>query len=320
MKTRFEHYSLFGEAWWLDAAAGPGNWGDVRIESSGQLEARLPFVLTTRCGIRNIGSPALTPFLGPWFAHREEKYSSCLARQKDLTYELIAKLPRHHRFAQRFHPAVTNWLPWYWLGYRQTTRYTYQLQLNDIDGIWTSMQSNIRGHIRKAKERYALQVRDDCGADALHRICQLTFDRVGRAGLSISLIRRIVNAAETRATGKTLFAVDEQQRIHASVFIVWDERATFLLLGGGDPELRHSGAHSLLIWEAIQHAAGVSKVFDFEGSMLEPVERFFRAFDARQVPCHYVVGGGRLVQAAEFWRDGLGSLIRGRQRMSAIGF
>src|SRR5262245_26720571 len=41
---------------------------------------------------------------------------------------------------------------------------------------------------------------------------------------------------------------------------------------------------SLLIWEAIQFSAKVTKRFDFEGSMVESIERFFRAFGARQVP------------------------------------
>ena len=55
-------------------------------------------------------------------------------------------------------------------------------------------------------------------------------------------------------------------------------------MGGADPRLRNSGANSLCMWEAISFSSTVSEQFDFEGSMLEPVERFFRAFGARQVP------------------------------------
>jgi hypothetical protein len=38
------------------------------------------------------------------------------------------------------------------------------------------------------------------------------------------------------------------------------------------------------MWEAIKFASTVTKRFDFEGSMIEPVERFFRAFGAKQTP------------------------------------
>lgn|GEM_PF-4541022 len=48
--------------------------------------------------------------------------------------------------------------------------------------------------------------------------------------------------------------------------------------------LRTSGASSLLLWEAIRFALQVAERFDFEGSMFEPIERFFRGFGAVQKP------------------------------------
>jgi hypothetical protein len=65
-------------------------------------------------------------------------------------------------------------------------------------------------------------------------------------------------------------------------------------MSGNDPQLRHSGAVSLLRWEAIKFAGGVSRCFDFEGSMLQPVERFIRAFGGRQVQFARLVRAGTL--------------------------
>ena len=81
-----------------------------------------------------------------------------------------------------------------------------------------------------------------------------------------------------------LFAQDASGHVHAVLYVVWDRNAAFHLLSGADPELRTSGAGSLLMWEAITRARAVTDVFDFEGSMLKPVERFFRAFGSRQTP------------------------------------
>jgi hypothetical protein len=67
------------------------------------------------------------------------------------------------------------------------------------------------------------------------------------------------------------------------VYLVWDAESAYSLMSGNDPRLRSSGAISLLRWEAIKFAREVTRRFDFEGSMLEPVERFFRAFGGRQV-------------------------------------
>jgi hypothetical protein len=40
------------------------------------------------------------------------------------------------------------------------------------------------------------------------------------------------------------------------------------------------------MWEAIRYSARVTQRFDFAGSMLEPIERFFRGFGAMQMPYH----------------------------------
>jgi hypothetical protein len=80
-------------------------------------------------------------------------------------------------------------------------------------------------------------------------------------------------------------------------------------MGGGDPALRNSGATSMVLWQAITFAATVTKRFDFEGSMLEPVERFFRAFGARQTPYFRVTRSGRLMRLAIAGRQGVGALL-----------
>lgn len=55
-------------------------------------------------------------------------------------------------------------------------------------------------------------------------------------------------------------------------------------MSGSDPILRSSGAISLLRWESIKYSSSVTKSFDFEGSMIEPIERFMRSFGAIQTP------------------------------------
>jgi hypothetical protein len=41
---------------------------------------------------------------------------------------------------------------------------------------------------------------------------------------------------------------------------------------------------SLLLWEAINKSAKKAKAFNFEGSMIEPIERYFRAFGGKLTP------------------------------------
>ena len=49
-----------------------------------------------------------------------------------------------------------------------------------------------------------------------------------------------------------MVAKDDKNNIHASLFLVWNSRSAYYLIGGGDPALRNSEAMTLLMWEAIK--------------------------------------------------------------------
>jgi len=283
--SKYEHYCLFGEPWWLDIVAGPENWDDVRIEFQGSLIARIPYVKRKIKGMNVLGMPPLTQCLGPYFSPAKSNYAKMLGKQKNFVEELLSKLPNYQIFRQNFHHEVTNILPWYWNGFQQTTLFTYVIEdLSNEETIWKGMLSNIRSDIRKAKNRFNLEISTQLGAEVLINLCKKTFSRQNKYNVKSNLIRKIYEACEKRGSGKGYFAIDPKGRVHAGVFVVWDERATYYLLGGGDPDLRNSGAHSLILWEAIKNATKVSKSFDFEGSMVESIERYFRAFGAKQMP------------------------------------
>lgn len=296
---------LFSRAWWLDAVAGDENWDVAILEKGGQLFASMPYVRRCRWGLQMSSQPPLSQTLGPWLKPRAGKNTKNLAQQKDSMEALITQLPRFDRFSQNWHYSQTNWLPFYWKGFQQTTRYTYVLpDLGNEELLWKGLDHNIRTDIRKATDRFGLRVRDDFGLDAFMALNRKVFARQGKTlPYPESLVQRLDNACEERQCRKILIAEDEQGRAHAGVYLVWDENSAYYLMGGSDPELRNSGATSLCMWEAIRHAATVTKRFDFEGSMLEPVERFFRAFGAEQVPYYQVQRtNSRLLRVAEFLR------------------
>lgn len=277
---------IFEEAWWLDAVCGPGNWGEVCVEHGGVVHARLRYSIKRKFGFQVLSVPTLTQTLGPWISDTGATSANSLSRQKELTQALIDQLPPHALFEQSFHRSITNWLPWYWRGFEQTTCYTYRLEdLSNLEDIWKGFQENIRREIRKAEHRYGLQVRTDFDVEEFLNLDEMTFKRQGMClPYSRELVHRIDAACAQRNQRKIFVVQAPDGRLHAAVYLVWDENSAYYLMGGADPALRNSGAGSLAIWSAIQHAATVSRSFDFEGSMVEPIERFFRAFGGRQVP------------------------------------
>jgi hypothetical protein len=297
---------FFSQAWWLDATAGSANWDVALVETNGKVNASLPYTIRKRFGLTLLGQPALTQALGPWIRPSRKKQALLLAEQKDLMTGLIKELPRFAHYSQNWHWSVTNWLPFHWAGFSQTTRYTYLLDnLIDEDALWSGLRENIRTDIRKASNRFGLNVRADLSINDFILLSDKTFARQGLAApYRTHFLTNLDAACAQRGVRQILIAVDDQGRHHAGAYIVWNSESAYYLMGGADPELRNSGAASLCIWEAIKFAAAVSKRFDFEGSMIESVERIFRSFGAKQVPYFCISRTpARLLRAGLLLRD-----------------
>ena len=303
-----ETNTLFEQPWWLDAVA-PNAWDAVQVSSGDQVVARLAYVAKNKRGLTALSMPPLTLTLGPWLAPSRAKYANQLGQQKELMTSLIEQLPPCDYFSQYFHHSVTNWLPFYWQGFEQTTRYTYVIEaLDDLERVWSQFQNSVRGHIRKAQKQLA--VRTDLDIERFLDINALTFKRQGLdVPYSREVVRRLDTACSKHQARRMFFAEDAQGRIHAVRYIVWDRKSTYSLMGGADPELRNSGAESLLMWEAIRCAATMAKRFDFAGSMIEPVERFNRAFGGVQTPYSHVTRFSRRMQFLLAGREMVGALL-----------
>ena len=306
--TTTHRNSIFQQPWWLNAAA-PEAWNAVVVEKNGVVHARMPYTKKRRFGLVYLSCAQLAPILGPWIAPTGAKYAKALAHEKDLMFALIEQLPPHDYFLQNFHYSINNWLPFYWKGFNQTVRYTYVIEdLTDLARVWAGFMENIRREVRKASKQ--LKVRDDLGLEQFLDINTLTFKRKGkRLPYSREYVRRLDAACVTHNARRMFFAEDAHRRVHAAAYIVWDENSAYYLMGGVDPALMGSGAMSLVMWEAIQFVATVSRKFDFEGSMIEPVERFFRAFGARQVPYFRVTRLSRRMRLLVYSKKMLQTII-----------
>jgi hypothetical protein len=307
--------SIFEQPWWLNAVA-PGRWAAAEVRRGDKVVARLPYAQRRRLGLETIGQPPFTQTLGPWLAPREGKYARQLETEKKLIGELIEMLPPVDFFRQSMSTALTSWLPFYWARFQATVRYTYRIEdLSDLERVKSEFQDHVRRGIRKA-EKSEVEVDPDFPLEDLLRLNEQTYARQGvQSPDSPELVRRLDAACAERDARRILGAVDAQGRVHAALYIVWDERTCYALINARDPELQTHGSNTLLYWEAIRLASEVSRVFDFEGSMLEPIEHYFRGFGGRQTP-YFSISRARLkakpVLAAWSTRQALGRMARAR--------
>lgn len=302
---------IFSKDWWLDATAGEDSWDVVIIENgNNEIIASLPYVVKkNRLGFTVITQPQLTQHLGPWLKFSSDKYATILSQEKDLIQELFSKLPKHDKYQQNWYLERTNWLPLYWKGYSQTTRYTYRIEdLTDLDKIWKTLESSAKSHIKNAEQKYKLTIKDIPSIDEFIDLNKLVFKRQGmQLPYSTDLIKSIDNATKKKNSSKLFVACDDQGTNHAALYLVWDKNSSYCLMSGSVPHLRKSGAISLCRWKAIEYSSKVTKAFDFEGSMIEGVERFFRGFGAIQTP-YFAISktNSKVLKAIE----GLKSIIR----------
>jgi Acetyltransferase (GNAT) domain len=274
---------IFEQPWWLNAVA-PGQWGAAEVMRGDKVVARLPYMHRRRLGLTTISQPPFTQTLGPWLAPMEGKYARRVETEKKLLGQLVEALPAFDFFRQSLSPSLTNWLPFYWAGFEATIRYTYRISdLTDLDRVKSEFQEHVRRGIKKAEN--AVEIDHDFPLEDLLRLNEQTYARQGvKSPDDPDLIRRLDAACASRGARRIIGAVDAGGRTHAALYVVWDDQTLYALINARDPELQTFGSNTLLYWEAIKLASEVSQLFDFEGSMLEPIEHFFRGFGGRQTP------------------------------------
>lgn len=289
---------LFLHDWWLDVVCTNGQW-EVCLakDKNSEIIGVLPFYQRRYFGFSVIQMPDLTPICGVWLNYPQQLKNnvSKLSFEKKVITELIEQLPKTAYYAQRHPVQLTNWLPFYWKGFRQTTRYTFQLKHPiELDFVFANLKNNTRHEITKAQK--ILEITETEDIDLFYEINQLTFERQAiKMPYSLHFLKKLDKALSERNQRKIYLAKNNLNNCHAAIYLVWDEGTVYNLMIGADSKFRSSGAVQLLLWQGIQLAASKNRIFDFEGSMMPNIEPVFRRFGGELVPYHKIYKTGNLL-------------------------
>ncbi len=203
--------------------------------------------------------------------------------------DLVVQIPKTWIVDQQYVPTFSNGLPFTNTGFRLQVRYTYYIEpIQPIDQLWQNIESATRNLIRKAKG--LVRISTDATSEELFRIIELSYSRKGEnCPFRFEDLLAIDALLDDRKMRTIYKATDEEGKIHAACYVVWDAGMAHGLLSGLHPDFRQSGALYRIYWHAIKDAVKRNIGFDFEGSMHPPVERVFRSFGARRVPYLRVV-------------------------------
>jgi len=280
-----ENMPIFSKDWWLDSVCGEDNWDVILYERGGKIVASMPFYIKTKAIFTIITMPKLTQNMGIYIKYpKGQKYYKRLSWEKELIKYCLNKLPSVDSFSQNFYYSILNWLPFYWQGYSQTTRYTYVIGNISIDELEKKFETDIRRRRRKASS-IGIMVYESDDIKKFYEINKKTFLRKNKdIPYSFEFIDNLYKNLKQRNICKMYFAKDKDNSVIAVNFLVYDNSTVYYLMGGIEPSKRDLGGMDMILYESIKFALENGKFFDFEGSMIESIEKYFRSFGAEQRP------------------------------------
>ena len=295
---------LFLQPWWLDAT---GTWDVSLAIRNDQVIGAMPFATGKRWSIPYIGMPALTHHMQIWMDKPPDITDhKWLTREKQIIWSLIDDLPDYGFFSMVFaENSFDNWLPFYWKGFRQEMHYTFVIDRLDEGSVEDQINRNLKRNIRQAED--VIEIRKEVDPALFFDQCRNTYLRQKMSmPYSPETFTKIDEAIMDHHAGMKLGAYDSNHSLVAVAYLLWDKDTAYYFLAGDNESGRSSGASILICREALRIAFDEQKVkmFDFCGSMLEPISEIRRQFGARTLPLM------KIFKARYKWLNILYSLTR----------
>lgn len=276
--------TIFHEIWWLDIAT-EGRFEVAEVIKNGKVICRQPYYYFPQKfpGIKVIGPPPLTHFLGPAVVDCEGKPSVRFSHRLAVTRELISKLPKVSSIYVKCHRDVTDVLAFQASGFRADVQFTGEIQPQPIDILWSNLRDKTRTLIRRARKEYNVTIGTDPDL-FMHFYAECIFKVKGIPNtFNNNVHSKLIQACIERNRGKIYEARDQHGVLAAAVFCAWDKVSSYPLLFCRDPNA-HWGCTGMLLWEAISDALNGNLKFDFDGFANEAAVRAANNFTSVIVP------------------------------------
>ncbi len=279
---------LFIQPWWLDAVCdNKKKWDVILYEENNTILGVLVYHFVQKWGFKLILQLPFTQYNGVWITPNTYKNKNKkLIKEHRIIRSLVKELENKKIdfYSQNHTLTFTNWLPFYWNGYQQTTRYTYQIKdISDPKECFRNFSYANKSHINKTKEK--LHLSKEISFKEFYRgLTEYYLNKNQKVQYPASYLENIYRKTKEKKQGAFFSVIDNQNEIHASLFIVWDNKTAYNLVSYINPKYKNSGGSTLVVFEAIKALSNKVKIFDFEGSMIQRVEKSSRQFGTVQVP------------------------------------
>ena len=239
---------------------------------------------TSMMGMPYISSPPYSPHNGFIVENKANNKSNEATYLKNIL-ETIADYFQKRKDAI-FMTAFPHWLidtqPFFWKNFKVIPNYTYRIDLTlSIDQLSKNLAPDKRTSLKKV-EKDGLRIEKCTDYSIVKELVLKSFSRKEKS-LDTTLLDNILVDFAKPDNSFAFVAYDKQAPI-AVTFCVFDDQTAYYLLGGYDSQNKHQGAGVATIWHALLYAREMGmQIFDFEGSMIPEVEKYFRKFGGNLV-------------------------------------
>lgn len=270
-------FPVFMMPWYLDTVYGKNCWRAFLEYRDSQIFALLPFSESPEgC----IAMPAITQYAGPYLQipdmlSRAKRYSL----QEQLLSSLLEQVDQFgiDCYAQRWGTWIENWMPAFWLHYQHEPRFTYLLNCRQpYDEIYQGFSTQVRNKLK----RISIQIAEEQSVEKLYDLQNESLGLQGKKPkFSYDELAKLANAAFIHDCGTVLYAYANNQCLSAA-FLLWDKYNVYYYIAGNDRRYLQHNSSTILIDRCIRLACKQKKIFDFTGSMLPSLSRYYRGFGA----------------------------------------
>ncbi len=230
-----------------------------------------------------------SPTISLFFENKAQNKSKILSENKkilSLLTSFFETLP-YHILSVYLPSKYIDMQPFIWQNFKAIPSYTYIIDLEKtVAEIEKGFSTKRRNDIKKAiKDGVTAQLSSDY--DTVKSLIINTFDRKNKA-LDVAMIDKILFEFADNKNSFAFVSYLSKTPI-ATSFCIYDKQKVYYLLGGYDSQNKHQGAGALAVSNAIKYAQELGiKNFDFEGSMLPEVEKYFRGFGGNLTPYYSI--------------------------------
>lgn len=295
--------TVFSTSEWLTAGATAQGGKPVilGVREDDTLVAGVSFVEIVRGPLKKASTPVFTPYGGVIYRGDPDKPElDSESLQLQCAEKMIDWLQRKYHHIVLVHaPGFTDIRPFSWQGWNGKVCYTYIIDITDPEKLFKKFRKGTRSKIRQAEKSLILGGITDAEhlADMHERMFR---DRNSIPPVSRGIVTSMVSNLMKSGLVDINTAQENNGEVIAVQAIVRDIHTIYSWIYITTHDKRHTGADSLLLWDAVKRYSGSHERLDLAGANIPSVAFFKKAFGGVLTPYYITERYSSLVSRTAF--------------------